>query len=185
MKQILLLFFLCCIACKNTENNKLPFSSLSLTGKKFSYNTDVSYINSSVCEFSCECDCGLGDFIFDEGDICYFSDYCCCGNPETYYKGKYRISGVEVICEFAKQHVLEYDAATTKMNEQGTSPIKPVPIVKEGNTFTYRFKVGYCAEGQLYLYDVNLDKTYLRLKSTISPNEFRFNAAVDVLLKSI
>jgi hypothetical protein len=152
-------------------------------GKKFSYNTDVSYINSTVCEFSCECDCGMGDFIFNENGSCYFSDFCCCGNPETYYKGKYRISGAEVICEMDEQHVLEYDVATTKMNEQGISPINPIPIVAEGKAFTYRFRIGYCSEGQLYLYDENKDKTYLRFKGEVKKGEIRFSKRVDLLLK--
>ena len=177
----LILVFICLFACKNAENAK----PLNLKGQKFSYTTDVSYINTKVCEFSCECDCGIGDFIFNENETCYFSDFCCCGNPRTFYAGVYRISGSEVICTFKSSYVSEYDEATTKMNEEDISPISPIPHVKEGKAFTYRFKIGYCPEGQLYLYDENSEKTFLKLKGLIKPEEIRFDTAVDKLLNTI
>jgi hypothetical protein len=184
MKPMLCLFFISFLACKNSKNSKSDTPLLKLAGKKFSYTTDVSYVNTSVCEFSCECDCGMGDFIFNENETCYFSDFCCCGNPETYYKGKYRILDEEVICEFGEKYISEYDATTTEMNEQDISPIHPIPIIKQGKIFTYRFKIGYCTEGTLYLYDENKNKTYLHVKSEIQPQAIRFSKSIDSLLKS-
>jgi hypothetical protein len=175
-----LLVFISLFACKSAENSK----SLNLKGQKFSYTTDVSYINTKVCEFSCECDCGIGDFIFNDNETCYFSDFCCCGNPRTFYAGEYRITSTEVICAFKSTYVSEYDEATTNMNAEDISPINPIPLVKEGKAFTYRFKIGYCPDGQLYLYDEHQDKTYLKLKGLIKPEEIRFDTAVDMLLNS-
>ena len=183
MKILLFCSILCLFACTHSDKN--DSKTLQLQGKIFEFSAGVTEFNPQLCSYSDGTDCNIGDFIFEDATHCYLSNFCCCGIPEEYYKGKYRISGSEVICEFESRYVLEYDAPKTKLNKEGVAPINPIPVYAQDKAFTYRFKMGYCAEGRLYLYDYNSDKTYLRLKNTVFTEGVKFNRVVDKLLDDL
>jgi hypothetical protein len=160
-----------CVEGLEGIQKRIYTSDFDLVGRVFHYEGGIANPDFDKCEFTCECDCGIGTIEFIDKQICIMYNSCCCPNPEESFKGYYKIEKGQVICDFKAKFVSEYDEAVTKFKDD-LIPINPKPVIKEGKAFTYRFKVDFCKDGLMYLFnDLKDDNIYAKIELNVKPRK--------------
>jgi hypothetical protein len=164
-----------CVEGLESIQKRIYTSDFDLVGRVFHHESGIGIANPDIniekCEFTCECDCEVGTIEFIDKHTCIMYNSCCCHSPEDSFKGYYKIEKGQVICDFKAKFVSEYDEAVTNFKDD-LIPINPKPIIKEGKAFTYRFKVDFCKDGLMYLFnDLKEDNIYAKINLNQKPRK--------------
>jgi len=140
----------------------LSFAQTSLSNKIFLSGSDRHFKNDSSCDFSFQCDCCMGKFLFTGSSNFIMINYCTSDLVIT--KGTYEISD-----EFVK---LNFDGARVDVKYNWDLEVnpnaEPAYFIQDStiSKFVLKYRIAYCS-GTL-LVDKRPDETFLARETDLT-----------------